>query len=70
MNLDNQSDRPGLTDFFGIELDQDLQKDAECFEPTATLLGALAEISKQVDKNTLQQQKLLWATRGKVLMKK
>ena len=57
--------KSGLIDLFEIELGQDLQTDDEVFEDVAALMGALVEIKYACDLNTLPQQKILWAEKGK-----
>ena len=57
--------KSGLADILGIELGQDLQMDAECFESNAVLLGGLMELKNILNQDDGEQQKLLWATKGK-----
>ncbi|MEN8237049.1 MAG: conjugal transfer protein TraD [Pseudomonadota bacterium] len=57
--------KSGFIDLFSIKLGQDLQKDDEVFEDVAALMGALVEMKSTCDLNTLPQQKMLWAEKGK-----
>lgn len=57
-----------LAEVFGLELGQDLQQDDEIFDEVAALLGALVELKSSMDLDTLPQQKMLWAQKGKVCL--
>lgn len=61
-------EKSGLTDVLDIELGQDLQQDEECFEANATLLGALLDLKKSWNDENIEQQKVLWAQRGKEML--
>lgn len=58
-------EKSGLTNLLKIELGQDLQQDEECFESNAVLLGGLLELKNILSQDDSEQQKLLWATKGK-----
>jgi hypothetical protein len=58
-------EKSGLTDLLDIELGQDLQQDGECFESNAILLGGLLELKNTLNQDDKEQQKILWATKGK-----
>ena len=42
-----------------------MQQDEECFEANAVLLGGLLELKNILNQNGNEQQKILWATKGK-----
>lgn len=58
-------EKSGLADLLDIELGQDLQQDEECFEANAVLLGGLIELKNMLRQDANEQQKLLWASKGK-----
>ena len=58
-------EKSGLANHLDIELGQDLQQDEECFEANAVLLGGLIEIKDMLKQDSNEQQKMLWASKGK-----
>lgn len=60
----------GILPKLNIALGDDLQRDEEAFEASATLMGALNEIVESFDPQSFEQQKLLWNRRGKKLLQK
>ena len=53
-----------------LNLGQDLQKDPECFEGVAVLMGALAELRQVFEAEDAEGQRVLWKERGKELLGK
>lgn len=58
-------EKTGLLDFVELETGQDLQKDPDTFEGTATLMGALLSLKESFQAEDADAQKILWASRGK-----
>lgn len=61
-------EKSGLLELLGINTGDDLQRDPDCFESAAILMGALGEIHFQLSSDTAHAQKILWAERGKVAL--
>jgi hypothetical protein len=61
-------DKSGLLEPLEIALGDDLQKDYECFGPTATLLGAFSELGRRFYDKDAEAQKMIWLERGKGLL--
>lgn len=63
-------EKSGIADLFGITLGQDLQRDDEISEEVAAIMGALVELKSSCGTEYFQQQKLLWAQKGKASLAK
>jgi len=53
-----------------LNLGQDLQKNPDCFEGAAVLMGAFAELRQVFEADDAEGQRVLWRERGKELLGK
>ena len=58
-------EKSGLLQELGLKTGDDLQRDPECHESAAVLMGGFIELHKALSEVDGQAQKLLWAERGK-----
>lgn len=61
-------EKSGLLSLLELNLGDDLQRDPECFESVATLMGALGEIQDRLSREDADTQKILWCERGKITL--
>lgn len=61
-------EKSGLLDPLNITLGDDLQKDYDCLESAATLLGAFTELCGSFYSEEAEAQKMIWLERGKVML--
>lgn len=58
-------EKSGILDALNITPGDDLQKDPNCHESAAILMGALCELRQNLHTEDAQAQKTLWCERGK-----
>jgi hypothetical protein len=61
-------EKSGLLDDLNLAPGDDLQKDPECFDSAAILMGALCELRTSFHIDNASAQKLLWRERGKEVL--
>lgn len=57
--------KSGILDDLNLTPGDDLQKDTDCHESVAILMGALYELRQNLHTEDAAAQKLLWCERGK-----
>lgn len=60
--------KSGILDDLNLTPGDDLQKDPDCFDSAATLMGALCELRQSLHTENAAAQKLLWRERGKEML--
>lgn len=58
-------EKSGILDDLNLAPGDDLQKDPDCHESAAILMGALCELRQNLHADDAQAQMLLWYERGK-----
>lgn len=58
-------EKSGLLDDLNLTPGDDLQRDPDCFDSLAILMGALCELHTALNTDDANAQKLLWRERGK-----
>lgn len=58
-------EKSGILDDLNLTSGDDLQKDTDCHESVAILMGALCELRQNFYADDAQAQMLLWCERGK-----
>jgi len=58
-------ERSGILDDLNLTPGDDLQKDPDCHESVAILMGALCELRQTLHADDAQAQMILWGERGK-----
>lgn len=58
-------EKSGILDDLNLTPGDDLQKDPDCHESAAILMGALCELRQNLHAEDAQAQMILWCDRGK-----
>ena len=61
-------EKSGLLDDLNLAPGDDLQKDPDCFDSAAILMGALHELRAILYTEEAEAQKILWRERGKEML--
>ncbi|MBX9804529.1 MAG: conjugal transfer protein TraD [Alphaproteobacteria bacterium] len=61
-------EKSGLLEELGLKAGDDLQRNIECMEGAAILMGGLSELRRNLDGEATTGQKLLWAETGKKIL--
>ena len=61
-------EKSGILDDLNLTPGDDLQKDPDCHESVAILMGALCELRQNLHSEYAQAQMLLWRERGKAAL--
>lgn len=60
--------KSGILDDLNLTPGNDLQKDTDCHESVAILMGALCELRQNLQTDDAAAQKMLWCERGKEVL--
>ncbi len=63
-------EKSGILDDLNLVPGDDLQRDPDCFDSAAILMGALCELRQHLHTENATAQKLLWCERGKEMLAK
>lgn len=58
-------EKSGILDDLNLSPGDDLQKDPDCFDSAAILMGALCELHTALNTDDASAQMVLWCERGK-----
>jgi hypothetical protein len=61
-------EKSNLLEPLNITLGDDLQKDVDCFESAAVLVGALSDINATLHSEDAHGYKILWLEKGKTML--
>ena len=61
-------EKSGLLDDLNLTPGDDLQRDPDCFDSAAILMGALCELLQNFNTEDEPAQKILWRERGKEIL--